>query len=68
MREVTQETLTLRSITDNVIVLANIIETTKEVLKDVSGKDVADSVGESSLTEEVLTMLVVNELKNRLTA
>jgi len=68
MKEVTQETLALRSITDNVIVLANIIEATKEALKDVAGKDVADTIGESRLTEEVLTVLVVNEIKNKLTA
>jgi hypothetical protein len=68
MKEVTQETLALRSITDNVIVLANIIEATKEALKDVAGKDVADTMGESRLTEEVLTVLVVNEIKNKLTA
>ncbi|QXN70424.1 hypothetical protein AGENTSMITH_18 [Bacillus phage vB_BspM_AgentSmith] len=50
----------------NAIPLSNILELSVSVIKKLAGSDMADTIGEQTLTREVLTNLVANRIKEKL--
>jgi len=53
-------------IADNAVVLSNVVELATSVIIKISGKDVADSIGQQSLNRNMLSNLVANRIKENI--
>lgn len=61
-----EDVIKINKITDNAIVLSNIIELATSVIIKIAGKDIADSIGEQSLNRNILSNLVANRIKEKI--
>lgn len=61
-----EDIIKINKITDNAIVLSNVIELATSVIIKIAGKDIADSIGEQSLNRNMLSNLVANRIKEKI--
>ena len=52
----------------SVIVLANAAEIGSSVIKDIAGNDIANSINNSTITRDVIQMLVMQRITKKLIA
>lgn len=64
--EVQPEQQLARAITDNAIVLSNIVELATSVVRQVARTDVSDALGDQSQTRDVVSNTVANRIKEKL--
>lgn len=56
----------LEAINTLAVPVANVIEMVASTVLRVAGKDIADSIGDESLTRSVLNNMIANRLKEKL--
>lgn len=61
-----QSVVRVNKVSDNAIVLSNVVELVTSVVTRVAGKDIADTIGKESLSRSVLSGLVANRIKEKL--
>lgn len=61
-----QERAKMTKVYHNAVVVSNIIEVVTGVIARVAGKDIADSVGEESLSRNLLSAMVATRIKEKL--
>lgn len=55
----------VKQIAENGVTLSNIVEVASSVILKIAGKDIADSVGNESVSRNVLSNLVANRIKEQ---
>lgn len=61
-----QERAKLTKVYSNALVVSNIVEVVTGVITRVAGKDIADSVGDESLSRSLLSNMVATRIKEKI--
>lgn len=61
-----EDIIKTQKIADNSVVLSNVVDLATSVIIKIAGKDIADTVGQQSLNRNMLSNLVANRIKEKI--